>query len=189
MTPCPGNCRPAVPGARSRFSAARSPQPAARSPQPAARSPQPVRHLLAFDSRGPGLVTEILGDLAHADRVAVLVPGSDTTGLDAFGRFRRGAEGRAGSASGPVGSVTGTEYQQPLDGVVPFRRAGNAGNRRPGRARVAIRALPVPGWPNIRREAVSCDAVRLSTFQVISPKNHVCPLWRRVPGLGCPLHP
>ncbi|MFE0366886.1 alpha/beta hydrolase [Streptomyces tendae] len=50
----------------------------------------PSRHLLAFDGRGAGLATEVLGDLAHADRVAVLVPGSDT-GLDTYGRFRAAA--------------------------------------------------------------------------------------------------
>ncbi|EYT80202.1 hypothetical protein CF54_26855, partial [Streptomyces sp. Tu 6176] len=50
----------------------------------------PARRLLAFDGRGPGLATEVLGDLAHADRVAVLVPGSDTS-LDTWGRFRSGA--------------------------------------------------------------------------------------------------
>ncbi|WP_243762346.1 alpha/beta hydrolase [Streptomyces sp. Tu 3180] len=50
----------------------------------------PSRHLLAFDGRGPGRVTEVLGDLARADRVAVLVPGSDT-GLDTYGRFRAAA--------------------------------------------------------------------------------------------------
>ncbi|MCZ9347877.1 alpha/beta hydrolase family protein [Streptomyces sp. TRM76130] len=48
------------------------------------------RQLLSFDGRGAGLVTEILGDLAHAGRVAVLVPGSDT-GLDTYGRFRAAA--------------------------------------------------------------------------------------------------
>ncbi len=48
------------------------------------------RQLLAFDGRGPGLVTEVFGDLAHADRIAVLVPGSDT-GLDTYGRFRAAA--------------------------------------------------------------------------------------------------
>ncbi|MFD7698847.1 alpha/beta hydrolase [Streptomyces caelestis] len=48
------------------------------------------RRLLHFDGRGPGLVTEVLGDLAHADRVAVLVPGSDT-GIDTYGRFRAAA--------------------------------------------------------------------------------------------------
>ncbi|MFH8219617.1 alpha/beta hydrolase [Streptomyces sp. NPDC018057] len=50
----------------------------------------PARRLLAFDGRGPGLATEVLGDLAHADRVAVLVPGSDTS-LDTWARFRSGA--------------------------------------------------------------------------------------------------
>ncbi|MGM9345960.1 alpha/beta hydrolase [Streptomyces salinarius] len=50
----------------------------------------PSRHLLAFDGRGAGLVTEVLGDLAHADHVAVLVPGSDTS-IDTYGRFRAAA--------------------------------------------------------------------------------------------------
>ncbi|MGZ3100405.1 alpha/beta hydrolase [Streptomyces sp. H72] len=48
------------------------------------------RHLLAFDGRGAGLATEVLGDLTRADRVAVLVPGSDTS-LDTYGRFRAAA--------------------------------------------------------------------------------------------------
>ncbi|MFJ4470067.1 alpha/beta hydrolase [Streptomyces sp. NPDC089424] len=47
----------------------------------------PSRHLLAFDGRGSGLATEVFGDLAHADRIAVLVPGADTT-LDTWTRFR-----------------------------------------------------------------------------------------------------
>ncbi|MFF8021413.1 alpha/beta hydrolase [Streptomyces sp. NPDC007896] len=50
----------------------------------------PSRHFLSFDGRGQGLAVEVLGDLAHADRVAVLVPGSDTT-LETYGRFRAGA--------------------------------------------------------------------------------------------------
>ncbi|MCK8438123.1 hypothetical protein G3I77_35480 [Streptomyces sp. D2-8] len=50
----------------------------------------PTRHLLRFDGRGSGRVTEVLGDLARADRVAVLVPGSDT-GLDTYGRFHAAA--------------------------------------------------------------------------------------------------
>ncbi|MDQ0582438.1 alpha/beta hydrolase [Streptomyces rishiriensis] len=50
----------------------------------------PSRHLLSFDGRGSGRAVEVFGDLAHADRVAVLVPGSDTS-LDTFGRFRAGA--------------------------------------------------------------------------------------------------
>ncbi|MFJ5673684.1 alpha/beta hydrolase [Streptomyces sp. NPDC093097] len=41
------------------------------------------RQFLSFDPRDDGLAVEVLGDLAHADRVVVLVPGSDTT-LDTF---------------------------------------------------------------------------------------------------------
>ncbi|WP_328495517.1 alpha/beta hydrolase family protein [Streptomyces sp. NBC_00414] len=50
----------------------------------------PSRHHLSFDARGSGRAVEVLGDLAEADRVAVLVPGSDTT-LDTYERFREGA--------------------------------------------------------------------------------------------------
>ncbi|MEW1599925.1 alpha/beta hydrolase [Streptomyces sp. NPDC093808] len=46
-----------------------------------------ARTLLHFDGRGAGRVTEVLGELDHADRVAVLVPGSDT-GIDTYDRFR-----------------------------------------------------------------------------------------------------
>jgi hypothetical protein len=50
----------------------------------------PSRRFLSYDGRGPGRAVEVFGDLAHADRVAVLVPGSDTT-LETYGRFRAGA--------------------------------------------------------------------------------------------------
>ncbi|MEU2335121.1 alpha/beta hydrolase [Streptomyces sp. NPDC006654] len=51
----------------------------------------PSRHLLHFDARGTGQVTEVLGDLAQATRIAVLVPGSDTT-LDTYARFHTAAD-------------------------------------------------------------------------------------------------
>ncbi|MGW7712813.1 alpha/beta hydrolase [Streptomyces chartreusis] len=47
----------------------------------------PSRRFLSFDGRGFGLATEVFGDLAHADRIAVLVPGSDTS-IDTYDRFR-----------------------------------------------------------------------------------------------------
>jgi hypothetical protein len=50
----------------------------------------PSRHLLSFDGRGTGRATEVLGDLAHADHIAVLVPGSDTS-LDTYARFHKAA--------------------------------------------------------------------------------------------------
>ncbi|MFJ6759039.1 alpha/beta hydrolase [Streptomyces sp. NPDC091273] len=45
---------------------------------------------LAFDGRGRGRAVEVFGELETADRVTVLVPGSDTT-LDTWERFRAGA--------------------------------------------------------------------------------------------------
>ncbi|MGW7052940.1 alpha/beta hydrolase [Streptomyces sp. NPDC054887] len=50
----------------------------------------PGRHFLSFDGRGAGRAVEVFGDLAAADRIAVLVPGSDT-GLDTYSRFSAGA--------------------------------------------------------------------------------------------------
>lgn len=44
----------------------------------------PERQFLSFDGRGSGRAVEVLGGLRTADRVAVLVPGSDTS-LDTFG--------------------------------------------------------------------------------------------------------
>ncbi|MGP3998625.1 alpha/beta hydrolase [Streptomyces sp. 8N706] len=44
------------------------------------------RQFLSFSTDGDGLAVEVIGDLAHADRVAVVVPGSDTT-IDTFDRL------------------------------------------------------------------------------------------------------
>src|SRR5262245_1368255 len=53
------------------------------------------RHFLSFDSRGPGEAIEVIGDLATATRVAILVPGSDTS-LATFDS--RGTASPAGAA-------------------------------------------------------------------------------------------
>ncbi|GAB2843654.1 alpha/beta hydrolase family protein [Actinoallomurus bryophytorum] len=39
----------------------------------------PGRKFLFFDPRGTGRAVEVIGDLAHARRLAILVPGADTT--------------------------------------------------------------------------------------------------------------
>jgi hypothetical protein len=49
-----------------------------------------ARQFLAFDGRGGGRTVEVYGDLSQADRIAVLVPGSDTN-LDKYGLLRGGA--------------------------------------------------------------------------------------------------
>ncbi|GAA1524158.1 alpha/beta hydrolase family protein [Streptomyces albidochromogenes] len=50
----------------------------------------PARHFLTFDGRDGGRTAEVFGDLSRAERIAVLVPGSDTS-LDRYGRLRAGA--------------------------------------------------------------------------------------------------
>jgi hypothetical protein len=40
---------------------------------------RPGRHFLFFDARSTGRAVEVVGDLAHAQRIVVLVPGADTS--------------------------------------------------------------------------------------------------------------
>jgi hypothetical protein len=78
---------------------ARAARAAARSGnQGLARSLGAMRgeHFIDFNPAGPGLAVEVIGDLATARRVAVLVPGSDTS-LATFDS--RGAASPEGSAS------------------------------------------------------------------------------------------
>ncbi|MGW2133651.1 alpha/beta hydrolase [Streptomyces coelicoflavus] len=97
----------------------------------------PSRHLLAFDGRGAGLVTEVFGDLAHADRVAVLVPGSDT-GIDTYGRFRAAALAlhRQLVASAPAGTRTAVVawlgYETPGTVSTTVATTGRADRAAPG---------------------------------------------------------
>jgi len=61
-----------------------------------ALAPLATRPVLFFDPHGPGLAAVVFGDLATATRVAVLVPGSDTT-LSTF--FARGTASPGGGAA------------------------------------------------------------------------------------------
>ncbi|GIF21367.1 hypothetical protein BJ973_005184 [Actinoplanes tereljensis] len=63
------------------------------------------RHFLFFDPAGDGKTAEVFGDLATASRIAILVPGVDTTLVD----FERGLGGVARRAPGVQGR---TLYQQ-----------------------------------------------------------------------------
>jgi alpha/beta hydrolase family protein len=63
------------------------------------------RHFLFFDPAGDGRAAEVFGDLSTATRVAILVPGVDTTLAD----FDRGLGGVARRAPGVQGRVL---YQQ-----------------------------------------------------------------------------
>ncbi|MFI2435564.1 alpha/beta hydrolase [Streptomyces sp. NPDC018693] len=55
------------------------------------------RQILAFDPEGPGRAAEVFGDLAHAERISVVVPGVDTE-LLTFQRSNRKYSAPAGMA-------------------------------------------------------------------------------------------
>ncbi|WP_424212965.1 alpha/beta hydrolase [Streptomyces sp. BI20] len=72
-------------------------------------------NLLEFDGRGPGRLVEVFGDLSRARRVAVLVPGSDTS-LDTYRRMRDGAAAlheRLSEADTPTAVVAWLGYTTP----------------------------------------------------------------------------
>ncbi|GAA2595615.1 alpha/beta hydrolase [Streptomyces axinellae] len=61
----------------------------------------PRHRILAFDPRGRGQVAEVYGDLPHADRTAVIVPGSD---ID-LGTFDAGGKNHYGKPAGMATSL------------------------------------------------------------------------------------
>ncbi|MEV0195682.1 alpha/beta hydrolase [Nonomuraea sp. NPDC050691] len=62
----------------------------------------PGRRFLSFDGRDGGRTVEVFGDLSRAERVAVLVPGSDTA-LDTYGRLLDGATRLRAALGGATG--------------------------------------------------------------------------------------
>src|SRR5690606_27898911 len=64
------------------------------------------RDLLEFDARGNGRAVEVVGDLAVADRIAVVVPGSHTT-LDNFDGSRSPGSGARALAAEIEATGTG----------------------------------------------------------------------------------
>ncbi|MET9954837.1 alpha/beta hydrolase [Streptomyces sp. NPDC006339] len=104
------------------------------------RMAAPERRFLSFDGRDGGRSAEVVGDLARADLIAVLVPGADT-GLDAYDRFHRGATAlhdtvRHQTGGGRIAVVAWLGYRTPA--------TGSAASLTPGRAEQAaprLRAL------------------------------------------------
>ncbi|MGI5398844.1 alpha/beta hydrolase [Streptomyces sp. CA-135486] len=72
----------------------------------------PVRHFLSFDGRDGGRTAEVFGDLSRAERIAVLVPGSDTS-LDRYERFRAGAVALQQELGGRAAVVAWLGYETP----------------------------------------------------------------------------
>jgi hypothetical protein len=122
------------------------------TPVPAPAPPAPVRiatagrQFLSYDPAGDGTAVEVLGDLATADRIAVLVPGVDTTLRD----FDRGLGGVARRAPAVQARAlyAGLRADQPLARVAVVAWLGydtpdgiGVDSVREARARAGARAL------------------------------------------------
>ncbi|MEV5973126.1 alpha/beta hydrolase [Streptomyces sp. NPDC051921] len=96
----------------------------------------PERQFLSFDGRDGGRSAEVVGDLARAERIAVLVPGADT-GLDSYGRLRAGAvalqKALQQGAYARTAVIAWLGYRTP--------GTGSAASLTPGRAEQAAPAL------------------------------------------------
>jgi hypothetical protein len=69
-----------------------------------------ARHVLFFNPNGAGVAAMVIGDLATANRVAIVVPGSDTT-LATF--FSRGPESPGGAAEALAAEAHRLEPRSP----------------------------------------------------------------------------
>ncbi|WP_203887788.1 alpha/beta hydrolase [Planotetraspora kaengkrachanensis] len=108
-----------------------------------------TRRFLFFDGRDGGRAVEVFGDLAQAERIAVLVPGSDTN-LDEYGLLRGGAM-RLQQALGDRSAVIGwLGYETPSTVSAEVLTTGRA-----DRAAPALSAF-------VRELAVAEPAARLS---------------------------
>ncbi|AJT66012.3 hypothetical protein T261_4358 [Streptomyces lydicus] len=99
----------------------------------------PGRHFLSFDGRDGGRAVEVLGDLSGADRLAVLVPGSDT-GLDTYERFRAGAVALRKETPGRTAVIAWLGYPTPGTVSPTALTTGRADDAAP-QLRVFIREL------------------------------------------------
>ncbi|MEV4800856.1 alpha/beta hydrolase [Nonomuraea sp. NPDC049421] len=95
----------------------------------------PARRFLFFDGRDGGRAAEVFGDPATAERVAVLVPGSDTS-LDRYGRLRSGASALHEELGGRAAVVAWLGYRTPGTYEAALLTPGRADTAAP-----ALRAL------------------------------------------------
>lgn len=73
---------------------------------------EPARRFLWFDGRDGGRAAEVFGDLCGAERIAVLVPGSDTD-LERYERLRAGATALWREAGDRTAVVAWLGYRTP----------------------------------------------------------------------------
>ncbi|MCF3142956.1 alpha/beta hydrolase [Streptomyces platensis] len=91
----------------------------------------PARQFLFFDGRDGGRTTEVFGDLARAERIAVLVPGSDTH-LDRYARLRSGALALQRELGGRSAVLAWAGYRTPSTVSPDVLTPGRAAEAAPG---------------------------------------------------------
>ncbi|MFJ2739776.1 alpha/beta hydrolase [Streptomyces sp. NPDC087440] len=85
----------------------------------------PERKFYSFDGRDGGRSVEVFGDLARADRIAVLVPGADTS-VDHYDRLRNAAEALLREAGPRTAVVAWVGYRTPATVSTDSITAGRA---------------------------------------------------------------
>lgn len=110
---------------------------------------RPGRHFLFFDGRDGGRGAEVFGDLAHAERIAVLVPGAGTD-LDHYGRLRDGGAALHGELGAGTAVVAWLGYRTPATVSPAALTPGRAAEAAPALRDFAgeLRALR-PGVPTV----------------------------------------
>ncbi|MEV6696907.1 alpha/beta hydrolase [Streptomyces sp. NPDC051453] len=121
---------------------------------------EPGRQILAFDPRGRGQVAEVFGDLAVADHVSVVVPGSDID-LSSFDRAKDPYGTPAGMArslyeasGGRTAVVAWVGYTTPV-GLGPDAATGRLAEAGAPRLTRFVQGLTASGAP---RPAVFCHS-------------------------------
>ncbi|MFC9929973.1 alpha/beta hydrolase [Streptomyces sp. NPDC127190] len=113
---------------------------------------EPGRHILAFDPEGSGRVAEVFGDLDHAQRISVVVPGVDTDLLTFQKTYRPYsapvgmatalyAAERAASPSTRTAVIAWADYTAP-DGLGMDAATGRRAAEGALRLNALLRALP-----------------------------------------------
>ncbi|MEV0317761.1 alpha/beta hydrolase [Streptomyces sp. NPDC050658] len=121
---------------------------------------EPGRRILAFDPRGRGQIAEVYGDLASADRVSVIVPGSDIDlntfdrSNDEYGTPAGMARSLHAAADGRTAVVAWVGYTTPV-GLGPDAATGRLAEAGAPRLARFVQGLTASGTP---RPAVFCHS-------------------------------
>jgi hypothetical protein len=108
---------------------------------------EPGRNFLSFDGRDGGRTAEVFGDLAHAERIAVLVPGSDTN-LDLYARLRDGASALSKQLGPRAAVIAWMGYETPATVSPEILTPGRADDAAPELASFVGELRSV--WPTAR---------------------------------------